>query len=126
MSSSSGSVEGLECVSGGHIKKAFFRATFGVGVRRGGNWRPAMEGALRTSHAARAQGSRDQTALPSGFGFVGFRKRMGVLKARQEGPSCQGTRVNENLSLGHRFWNFPQLTFQLNIQKAQAFSRPVN
>lgn len=35
-------------------------------------------------------------------------------------------RVNENLSLGHRFWNFPQLTFQLNIQKAQAFGRPVN
>lgn len=31
VSSSSGSEEGLECVSGGHVKKAFFRATFGVG-----------------------------------------------------------------------------------------------
>lgn len=50
-----------------------------------------MEGALKTSCVGRAQGSRDQTALPSGFGFVGFGKGIGVLKARQEGPSCQGT-----------------------------------
>lgn len=32
------------------------------------------KGALKTSRVGRTQGSRDQMALPSGFGFVGFGK----------------------------------------------------
>lgn len=48
-----------------------------------------MERALKTSHIGRAQGSRNQMALPSGFGFVGFGKGIGVLKARQEGPCAK-------------------------------------
>lgn len=46
-----------------------------AGLRRGGNWRPRLkDSAQRTGRSGKARGSRDQAALPSGFGFVGFGK----------------------------------------------------
>lgn len=86
--------KGLECVSGSCIKEGFLQGHIwtlreGTGVR---NWSLSPEdGTLRAGMVGRAWGSRHRVALPSGFGFVGFGKYVGVLKARQEGSQCQGT-----------------------------------
>lgn len=110
VSSGSGPEKGLECVSGSRIKEGFFRAnleTWGWGEDR---WEPETQ--VKGWGSEDWQGGKGPRQQGPGGTAIwlwsrGLWKVSWCSERKARGFPVPGNRVNENLSLGHGFWNFP-------------------
>ena len=110
VSSGSGPEKGLECVSGSRIKEGFFRATLETWGWGEDGWEPETQTKGWGSEDWQGgKGPRQQG--PGGTAIWlwsrGLWKVSWCSEGKARGFPVPGNRVNENLSLGHGFWNFP-------------------